>query len=86
LERISFHTAEIGALRLHGGMDNCQIHFSKGAEQFLEANDILRIPHPLYSPDFSPSDFWLFGRRKTTLAGAKFEEPEQLVDRITEFF
>jgi hypothetical protein len=26
-----------------------------------------------------PSDFWLFGRIKTTLAGAKFDEPEQFL-------
>jgi hypothetical protein len=32
-----------------------------------------------------PSDFWLFGRIKTTLAGAKFDEPEQIVNAITEF-
>jgi hypothetical protein len=55
------------------------------AEHFLEANDILRIPHPLYSPDLAPSDFWLFGRIKTTLAGAKFDEAEQLLNAITEF-
>jgi hypothetical protein len=55
------------------------------AEQFLEANDILRILHPPYSPDLAPSDFWLFGCSKTALAGAKFDEPEQLLNAITEF-
>jgi hypothetical protein len=55
------------------------------AEQFLEANDILRISHPLDSLDLAPSDFWLFGGIETTLARAKFDESEQLLDAITEF-
>jgi hypothetical protein len=71
------------ALRLHLHLDNRRIHFSKVAEQFLEANDILRILHPPSSPDFAPSDFWLFGRVKTTLASAKFDKPEQLLNAIT---
>jgi hypothetical protein len=33
-----------------------------------------------------PSDFWLFGRIKTALAGAEFDQPEQLLNAITEFF
>jgi hypothetical protein len=73
------------ALRLHLHLDNCRVHFSKVAEQFFEANDILRILHPPYSPDFAPSDFWLFGRIKTALVGAKFDEPEQLLNAITDF-
>jgi histone-lysine N-methyltransferase SETMAR len=72
------------ALRLHLHLDNCLVHFSKVAERFLEVNDILRIPHPPYSPDLAPSDFWLFGRIKTALAGAEFDEPEQLLNAITE--
>jgi hypothetical protein len=55
------------------------------AEQFLEANDILRILHSPYSSDLALSDFWLFGRIKTALAGAKFDGPEKLVNAITEF-
>jgi hypothetical protein len=66
-------------------LDNCRVHFSKVAEQFLESNDILRILHPPYSQDLAPSDFWLFGRIKTALTGAKFDEPEQLLNAITEF-
>jgi histone-lysine N-methyltransferase SETMAR len=65
-------------------LDNCRVHFSKVAEQFLEANDILRILHPPYSPDLARSDFWLFERIKTALAGAEFDEPEQLLSAITE--
>jgi hypothetical protein len=65
-------------------LDICRVHFSKVAEQFLEANDILRILYPPYSPDLAPPDFWLFGCIKTALSGAKFDEPDQLLNAITE--
>jgi hypothetical protein len=69
------------ALRLHLHLDNCRVHFSKVAEQFCEANEILRIPHPPYSQNLSPSDFWLFERIKIALTAAKLDKPEQLLDR-----
>jgi hypothetical protein len=55
------------------------------AEEFSEANDILRIPHRPYSPDLAPSDFWFFGDIKIALTGVKFDEREQLLDEIIEF-
>jgi hypothetical protein len=68
------------ALRLHVHLNNGQVHFSKLAQPFLEANDILRISRLLSSPDLAPSGFWFFGRIKIALATAKFDEPEQLMD------
>jgi hypothetical protein len=45
------------ALGLHVQLDNCRVHFSEVAEQFVAANEILRIPHLPYIPDLAPSDF-----------------------------
>jgi histone-lysine N-methyltransferase SETMAR len=70
-------------LQLH--LDNCRVHFSEAAEQFITENHIGRVPHPPYSPDLAPSDFWLFGYLKTSLVGQTFDEPEQLLEAITEF-
>jgi histone-lysine N-methyltransferase SETMAR len=70
-------------LQLH--LDDCRVHFSKLTEQFFTENHIRRVPHPRYSPDLAPSDFWLFGHRKTSLVGRAFNEPEQLLEAITEF-
>jgi hypothetical protein len=42
-------------------------------------NPLLHVPHPPYSPDLAPSDFWLFGRIKTALAGRTFADPEGLL-------
>jgi hypothetical protein len=79
------HSRNRRALRLHVQLDNGRARFSRVAEQFLEANDILRILHPPYTPDLAPSDFWLFGRIKTAIACVKFDEQEQLLNAITEF-
>jgi histone-lysine N-methyltransferase SETMAR len=55
--------------RLNVHRDNCRVHFSKVTEQFFIENQPLHVPHPPYSPDLAPSDFWLFGRIKTRRAG-----------------
>jgi transposase len=72
------------ARRLHLHLDNYRIHFSKVTEQFITQNQILSVSHPSYSPDIAPSDFWLFDRVKNSLAGRTFDEPEQLLEAITE--
>jgi transposase len=66
-------------------LDNCRVHFLKAIEQFITEYHLERVPHPSYSPDLAPSDFWLFGHVKTELVGQTFDEPEQLLEGITEF-
>jgi histone-lysine N-methyltransferase SETMAR len=66
-------------------LDNYRVHFSKAPEQFITENHIGRVPHPPYSPDLAPPDFWLFGHMKSSLVGQTFEEPEQLLEAITKF-
>jgi hypothetical protein len=51
----------------------------------LTENHIGRVPHPSYSPDRAPSNFWLFGHVKTLFVGQTFDEPEQLLEASTEF-
>jgi hypothetical protein len=51
-------------------------------EQFLIENQLLHVPYPPYSTDLAPSDFWLFGRIKTGLAGRSFAEPEALLELL----
>jgi histone-lysine N-methyltransferase SETMAR len=67
-------------------LDNCRVHFSKAIEQFITENHIGRAPHPSYSPDLAPSDFWLFGHLKTSLVGQTFDAPEQLLEVIADFW
>jgi hypothetical protein len=35
-------------------------------------------PHPPYSPDLAPSDFYIFGYLKKCSAGLSFEDADQL--------
>jgi histone-lysine N-methyltransferase SETMAR len=42
------------------------------------------VPHPPFSPDLAPSDFWLFSYVKISLVGQTFDEPERLLEVITE--
>jgi hypothetical protein len=41
-----------------------------------------RVPQPPFSPDLAPSDFYLFGKPKTTLMGSVFENEPELLDGI----
>jgi histone-lysine N-methyltransferase SETMAR len=75
--------SHIRRLQLH--LDSCRVHFSKATEQFITENHIRHVPHPPYIPDLAPSDFWLFGHVETSLVGQTFDEPEQLLEAITEF-
>jgi hypothetical protein len=43
-------------------------------------------PHPPYSPDLAPSDFYLFGYIKRCLAGLSFEDANQLLAAVESIF
>jgi hypothetical protein len=43
-------------------------------------------PHPPYSPDLAPSDFYLFGYVKIGLAGLSFEDADQLLAAVEGIF
>jgi hypothetical protein len=40
------------------------------------------VPHPPYSPDLAPLDFYLFGDVKKCLAGLSFEDADQLLAAV----
>jgi hypothetical protein len=73
------------ARRRHLHLNNCRVHFSRAAEQFIAQNHISRVPQLAYSPDLARSDFWFFGHLKNSLAGRMFHDPEELLDGITSF-
>jgi len=47
--------------------DNALAHTAVLTQQFLAANKIPVIPHPPYSPDLAPRDFFLFPKMKLKL-------------------
>jgi hypothetical protein len=48
--------------------DNARPDTARLLVAFFEANRIKTAPHPPYSPDIAPSDFYLFGHLKGCLA------------------
>jgi histone-lysine N-methyltransferase SETMAR len=50
-------------------MDNSPIHKSKAAIQKIASMWVKIAPHPLYSQNMAPSDFFLFGYIKQKIVG-----------------
>ena len=41
------------------------------------------VPQPPYSPDLTPSDFWLFLKLKENLGGCRYETIEVIKEAVT---
>jgi len=52
--------------------DNARPHVAKVVKNYLETLRWDVLPHPPYSPDIAPSDFYLFRCMQTDLAGTRF--------------
>lgn len=60
-------------LRVYIHMDNAPAHRARQTVRCLAECGFEALPHPPYSPDLAPSDFYLFGRVKSRLRGRHFE-------------
>jgi transposase len=58
--------------------DNAPSHTAMAVQQFLGKNNVPIVPHPPYSPDLAPSDFWLFVTLKIGLRGRRFAAVEDI--------
>lgn len=66
--------------------DNAPCHKSmKTMAKFNELGFEL-LPHPPYSPDLAPSDFFLFSDLKRMLAGKKFKSNEEVITETEAYF
>jgi len=67
--------------------DNAPCHKSMKTIAKLNEMGFELLPHPPYSPDLAPSDFFLFSHLKRMLAGKKFNaDKEVLVISETEAY
>lgn len=82
---ISKWRPKIGLKGIHIHMDNAKSHTSKKTMDEISKYQMIRLPHPAYSPDIAPCDFWLFGKLKEYLKGMQFESENDLFDAITAF-
>jgi hypothetical protein len=63
-------------------MDNSMCHNGRKVTDELEVLRLEGIPHPPYSPDLSPCDFWLFGVLKQNIKDQVFQTIEKILDAI----
>ena len=63
-------------------MDNAPPHRAKCTQMLLNGMQITTLPHPPYSPDLAPSDFWLFGHLKEILKGTRFTTADELAEAV----
>jgi histone-lysine N-methyltransferase SETMAR len=59
--------------------DNAPAHTSLSVRKFMTKHSIPTLPQPPYSPDLSPSNFFLFSKLKITLKGRRFQTVEDFI-------
>ena len=65
--------------------DNARVHTCKIAMGAVEWNEYELIPHPAYSPDLAPSDYFLFPNLKKDFSGRHFRSNEEIVAAVEEW-
>lgn len=65
--------------------DNAPIHKSALSTTAINNAGFSIVPHPPYSPDLAPSDFWLFRHMKKAIRGIIFESAKDVKDAVTKF-
>ena len=65
--------------------DNARVHTCKDAMDAEERNGYELMPHPAYSPDRAPSDFFIFLNLKKGICGLHFRSDEEVVTAVEEW-
>ena len=80
--RKRFHQKRSALFKLaqwHFHQDNAPVHNSILVTDYLTKMGIKTVPHPPYSPDLAPCDFWLFRK----LRGCHYETIEEMKEAVT---
>jgi hypothetical protein len=65
-------------------IDNAFTHNSWMTRDFVGHHPLKRLQHPPYSPDISPSDFYLFGNVKSALIDQEIPDEINIHEAVTE--
>ena len=65
--------------------DNASLYTCKIAMDAVERNGYQLIPHPTYSPDLAPSDYFIFPNLKKNIRGRHFRSNEEVVAAVEEW-
>jgi len=58
--------------------DNVPAHTSLVVRELLTKNNMFTVPHPAYTPDLAPSDFYVFSKMTLRLKGQRFISIEKI--------
>jgi len=64
--------------------DNAPAHTVLSVREFLGKKNIPVLPHPPYSPDLAPCDFYLFPKLKSKMKGHHFGTMENIQNIVTD--
>jgi transposase len=64
--------------------DNAPAHKAASVCQFLIQKNVTTLYHPLYSPDLSPPDSFLFPKLKMKLKGLHFADIAEIQEAVTD--
>ena len=63
--------------------DNVPTHVSLLISSYLAKYQISVVPHPTYSPELAPAEFFLFPKLKTTLKESRLQTIEEIQENAT---
>ena len=66
--------------------DNAPCHKSLATMAKLNELSFELLPHPPYSPDLAPSDYYLFIDLKTMLQGKRFYSIDEVITEMNAYF
>ena len=66
--------------------DNAPCHKSMKTMVTLNELSFEFLPHPRYSPDLAPSDYWLFDDPKKMPQGKRFGSNEEVIAETEAYF
>ncbi|GFR71361.1 histone-lysine N-methyltransferase SETMAR [Elysia marginata] len=66
--------------------DNAKPHTSRQTEEALHKMNFIVLPHPSYSPDLAPSEFYLFPKLKDHLRGNHYGGDEDVEAAVRHWF
>ena len=58
--------------------DNAPAHTSLVVREFQTKNSMITVPHPAYSPDLAPCNFYVFPKMKLQLKWRRFASIEEV--------
>ena len=64
--------------------DNAPSHTSELVKQFLKSEKVTVLPHPPYSPDLAPCDFFVFPKLKKFLSGRRYRSRQALGSAVSQ--